>query len=586
MLPGRLPEPPNRQLIALERAYPEALPTSNVVFAPIFRGIFTVGSELESRELGQTDRALKIIMDASPVGIMVFDESEQVVYANRPAELLFNKKIPVADNFKYGDFVGCVNRHESPQGCGHSKECVKCPLFKAIRGTITEELTPGDREGEAYLKRDASLENLWVKYKVEGIVLHGRRAAVMAIEDITLHKRAEPQAHKIQKVESLQCMAGAVAHHYNNMLAAVIGNLELTFQSIAENVSLSAVSKVDLLGNITEAMNAARRASEMADLMLAYLGQGTGSHKPFYLSDICRQAIQDLKVGFPEKSTFNIEFPSPGPAVNGNADQIKQVIRSVVTNAGEALDADHGVVSCRIFTVHGSDIPEEQCFPLEFKPEAIDYACVEVMDNGCGICEADVERIFDPFFSTKFIGRGLGLSVALGAVKANGGCVTVEGGTGFGSVFRVYLPLSEEPVQQVNGGGEEAGMSLKDVSILLVEDEVLVRRAAAAMLNLLEAKVIEAKNGYEAVEMLLRHRDEIKGVLCDLVMPDMDGWETIKTLRRLSPGIPVILTSGYDEALAMQGEHTEKPEAFLGKPYRMAELEELLIKVINKSIKI
>ncbi len=525
-------------------------------------------------------------MDASPVGIMVFDESERVVYANRPAESLFNKKIAVADNLKCGDFVGCVNRHETPQGCGHSKECTKCPLFKAIRGIITGELNPEEKEGEACLKRDAGFDNLWVKYKVEGITLHGRRAAVMAIEDITLHKRAEAQSHQIQKVESLRRMAGAVAHHYNNMLAVVMGNLELTFENIAENGSLSAISKVDLLGNLTEAMNAARRASEMADLMLAYLGQTAVRHEPFYLSDICRQCMQDLKVGFPEKATFNIELPSPGPAVNGNADQIKQVIRSVVTNAREALDVDHGVVSCRGFTVHGRDIPEEQCFPLEFKPEVIDYACIEVVDNGCGISEADVERIFDPFFSTKFTGRGLGLSIALGAVKAHGGCITVEGRPDLGTAFRVYFPLSEEPVQQISGQGEEAGTSLKGVSVLLIEDEVMVRRAAAAMLNLIEVKVIEAKDGYEAVEMFLQHREEIACVLCDLVMPDMDGWETLEALRRLSPGIPFILTSGYDETLAMQGEHSEKPEAFLSKPYRMAELEELLIKVINKSMKI
>jgi len=541
-----------------------------------------VVSELQSRWFGQTDRALKIIIDASPVGIMVFDEAERLVYANHPAESLFNKTVAVTDNVSCGDFVGCLNRNGSPQGCGYGKECPECTLFKAIRGTLSGDLDPGVGEGELYLKRDGGLDNLWVKYRVEGIVLHGHRAAVMAIEDTTLHKRAEAQSHQIQKAESLKRMAGAVAHHYNNMLAAVMGNLELTFENIAENSRLSAVSKVNLLRNLTEAMNATRRASEMSDLMLAYMGQTNGRHEPLDLSEICRQCIEDLKAGFPEQFTFNTEVPSPGPAVNGNADQIKQVVRSVVTNAREALDDCLGAVSLRIFTVQGSDIAEEQCFPLEFKPRSITYACIEVVDDGCGISETDVERIFDPFFSTKFIGRGLGLSVALAAVKAHGGCVTVEGGPGLGSVFRVYLPESEEPVSQSIAQDQEVGTPLKGVSVLLVEDEVMVRRAAAAMLNLLEVKVIEAKNGSEAVEVFLRHRDEIQCVLCDLVMPDMDGWETLEALRRLSPGIPVILTSGYDEALAMQGEHPEKPQAFLGKPYRMTDLETLLIKAIHK----
>jgi signal transduction histidine kinase len=541
-----------------------------------------VVSELESGWFGPTDRALKIIIDASPVGIMVFNERGRVAYANHPAESLFNKTVAVADNLKCGDFVGCINRHDSPRGCGHGEACLGCPFFNAIEQTLSGDLEAETRQGEACLKRDGDLNDLWVKYTVQGIVLNGHRAAVMAIEDITLHKRAEAQSHQIQKAESLQRMAGAVAHHYNNMLAAVMGNLELTFENIAGNGRLSPASKVNLLRNLKEAMNAARRASEISDLMLAYLGQTNGTHALFDLSEVCRQCVQDLKAGFPETFTFNVELPSPGPAVNGNVDQIKQVIRGVVTNAREALDDCQGKVSFKIFTVPGSKISEDQCFPLEFKPQAIKYACIEVVDNGCGISGVDVQRIFDPFFSTKFIGRGLGLSVVLGAVKAHGGCVTVEGGPGLGSVFRVYLPQSEEVVPEVTPQDEDAGTPLKGISVLLVEDELLVRRAAAAMLTLLEIKVIEAKNGSEAVETFLRHGDEIKCVLCDLVMPDMDGWETLEALRRLSPGIPVILTSGYDEALAMQGEHPEKPQGFLGKPYRITELQDLLIKAINK----
>jgi signal transduction histidine kinase/CheY-like chemotaxis protein len=511
----------------------------------------------------------------------VFDDSERVIYANRPAERLFNKTVTGGDSLKYGDFAGCVNRHDSPQGCGHTKDCPTCPFFRAIRGTISGEADAEVREWEALLKRDPGLDNLWVNYKVEGIMLHGRRAVVMAIEDITLHKRAETQFYQLQNAESLQRMAGAVAHHYNNMLAAVIGNLELTLENIARNARLSTILKTNLTKNLSEAMNAARRASEMGALMLAYLGQGTGRHEPLELSEICRQCVPDLRDGFPENVTFDVELPSPGPAVDANADEIRQIIRSVVTNAREALEVNPGTVSFRVITVPGPDIPDEQRFPVEFRPEAEDYACIEVMDDGCGVSEADVERIFDPFFSTKFTGRGLGLSVALGAVKAHGGCVTMEGRGGRGSVFRVYLPLSEEPVQQLSVALEGARAPLKDVSVLLIEDEAMVRRAAAAMLDLMGIRVLEAGDGSQGVKIFLQHKDEVACVLCDLTMPGMDGWETLEALRRLSPGIPVILTSGYDEGRVMQGEHSERPQAFLGKPYRITELEELIVKVVT-----
>ena len=201
-------------------------------------------------------------------------------------------------------------------------------------------------------------------------------------------------------------------------------------------------------------------------------------------------------------------------------------------------------------------------------------------DAGCGIADEDIEKLFDPFFSSKFTGRGLGLPVVLGIVKAHGGAVTVESEPGRGSIFRVFLPVSNEevPRQQdkttqplpMEGGG----------TVLLVEDETMVRNIAATMLKHLGFSVIEAKDGVDAVEVFRQRRDEISCVLCDLTMPRMNGWETLTAMRKLAPDIPMILASGYDEAQVMEGDHPELPQVFLSKPYKHKDL----IDAINQAM--
>jgi two-component system cell cycle sensor histidine kinase/response regulator CckA len=201
---------------------------------------------------------------------------------------------------------------------------------------------------------------------------------------------------------------------------------------------------------------------------------------------------------------------------------------------------------------------------------------MEVVDEGSGIAANDIEELFDPFFSSKFTGRGLGLSVVLGIVRAHEGAVTVDTAPGRGSTFRVFLPVSAEKVirqpdqaaqsPEIDGGG----------TVLLVEDEPMVRKLGQSALTSLGFEVLLAKDGVEAVEVFRQHRDEVRCVLCDLTMPRMNGWETLAALRKLAPGLPVILASGYDKADVMVGNHPELPQAFLSKPYQLQELRDAI----------
>jgi PAS domain S-box-containing protein len=400
---------------------------------------------------------------------------------------------------------------------------------------------------------------------------------VSFFRDITERKRAEEQLRWLHKAESLRLMAGAIAHNFNNQLQVVIGNLEMAMMDDPSQNSGSMTA-------MTEAQKAARKASRLSGTMLTYLGQASGKHEPLDLSETCRQSLLMLQADKPKEIVIDAHLPSPGPIVKANAHQIRQVLTNLTTNAWEAIDEGLGIIHLTVKMVAQMDISATHHFPPDWQPLNIPYACLEVTDTGRGIQDRDIEKIFDPFFTTKFTGRGLGLPVVMGIIGAHGGGCTVESEPGRGSVFRVFLPASFEdvPLRQERTAKEQKFEG--GATVLLIEDETQVRNMVKAMLSHLGFGVIEAKDGVEAVEIFQQYQDKIRCVLSDLTMPRMNGWDTLAALRKISPEIPVILSSGYDEAQVMAGEHCERPDAFIGKPYQLKELRDTIHRVLLNKV--
>jgi PAS domain S-box-containing protein len=432
-----------------------------------------------------------------------------------------------------------------------------------------------------------------VELTASAFELWGRNTIIATARDITERKIAEAEKAKLeaqnlqlQKTESLGRMARAIAHHFNNQLQAVMGNLEMAIDDLPHGVNP--------IDNLVTAMQATRKAAEVSGLMLTYLGQTFGKHEPIDLSETCRKSITLLQAAAPKGMILNANFPPFGPVIRADAGQIQQILTNLVTNAWEATGENNGAISLSIKMFSMTDIPAFAFnrFPIDWQACESVYACLEVVDTGCGITNKDIEKIFDPFFTTKFTGRGLGLSVVIGIVQVHGGGVTVESEPGRGSVFRVFLPVSTEEVpcrsdlpsmpEALQTGGAEKFSRIEGCDkVLLVEDDEPVRNMARVMLNRLGYAVIEAKDGAEAVEIFKQHQNEICCVLSDLTMPFMDGWETLLALRKLSPDIPVILSSGYDEADVIAGDHPERPNAFLGKPYQLKGLGAAMNQVLG-----
>ena len=376
-----------------------------------------------------------------------------------------------------------------------------------------------------------------------------------------------------------------IAHTFNNQLGVVIGNLEMAIDDLPHGAGPA--------NRLTTAMQAAWKAAEMSGLMLTYLGQSFDKLEPLDLSDACRRGLPMLRAAMPGKVVLETDLPSPGPVISANENQIQQVLTNLVTNAWEAIGEGRGAIHLSIKTISPAEIPAAYRLPIGWQSQESAYASMEVKDAGCGIADKDIEKLFDPFFSSKFTGRGLGLSVVLGIVKAHSGAVTVESEPNRGSTFRVFLPVSGEEVprrpDKVGNDGNCGDTLQQGVptipspivmegsrTILLVDDEEMVRDMAAAMLKHLGFTVLEAKDGIEAVEVFRQRQNEICLVLCDLTMPRMNGWETLTALRKLAPDIPVILASGYDEAQVMAGDHPEWPQVFLGKPYKLKGLSDAI----------
>ncbi len=251
----------------------------------------------------------------------------------------------------------------------------------------------------------------------------------------------------------------------------------------------------------------------------------------------------------------------------------KQALTSLIINAWEATGDSDGNVILRTRIVNVSDIEGNRFYPPDWEPKEDVYASIEVSDQGCGIREEHFDKIFDPFFSTKLTGRGLGLSTVLGTIKAGNGSLEVVSRTGRGTTFRIFLPVEKNQQQHLHGASTKKKHAGKPDTVLLVEDHEEVRRMTRDQLRHLGYTVIDVSGGHEAIEVIRENISAVDCVITDLSMPGMDGWETIAAIKQMAPGIPVILASGYNEAQVIDNRYSHQPDAFLQKPYQMSELK-------------
>ncbi len=409
-----------------------------------------------------------------------------------------------------------------------------------------------------------------------------------SVMDITERKRADEERIEMerrllhsQKLESLGVLAGGIAHDFNNLLAVVLGNLEVA----TDDIDTASPAH----GCMRKAVSAARRAAALTDQMLAYSGKGRFIVKPMDLSVEVEENLHILRASISKNVALDLHLEEDLPPIYADEGQIQQVVMNLITNASEAIGEAEGAIAIKTGVTHctAQDLARSQ---LEEKPEPGDFIFLEIRDTGCGMDKETIKRAFDPFFSTKFTGRGLGMSAVLGIMQAHKGALEIESAPGEGARIRVLFPVAEPPEDlpmaeayepETPEPSKKKGLDKWSGTFLVVDDEAPLRELGQKVLNRFGFDTIVACDGQEAVEIFEEKADEIVAVLLDLTMPRMDGVAAFQAMREIRPDVKVILCSGFSENEAMQRFPGQKLAGYVHKPYRITTLRSEIEKIMK-----
>jgi len=399
-------------------------------------------------------------------------------------------------------------------------------------------------------------------------------------QDITEAKRLdgerralEAKVQHAQKLESLGVLAGGIAHDFNNLLVGILGNASLALMDLPEDSPLREI--------ISDIETTALRAADLTKQMLAYSGKGRFVVHPVDLNSLVREMAQLFQTVISKRATLRFDFAQNLPTVEADGTQLRQILMNLITNASDAIGNEDGAITLRTGILHASREFLESGYVDDELPEG-SYAFIEVDDTGCGM-DADTQaRIFDPFFSTKFTGRGLGLAAALGIVRGHRGTIKVRSEPHRGTTFTIVLPCSRGQTLSSHDGVSALREQFRGSgSVLVVDDDEAVRSVARHMLERSGFTVLTARDGCEGVATFEANRDEVALVLLDLTMPTLGGEEAFRAMRQVRPDVRVVLMSGFSSHELASRFGSEGMAGFIQKPFRVDELQACLTSILE-----
>jgi len=382
----------------------------------------------------------------------------------------------------------------------------------------------------------------------------------------------EQQFHHAQKLESLGVLAGGIAHDFNNILTVILGHCYLAREDlIPEHEYKAAFQKVE---------SASNRAADLCRQMLTYAGKNPLVQTQVNLLLLVDDVAKMLHAAIKKNVSITLDLKQDIPHIKGDSGQIQQIIMNLIINAVEAIGDANGTIRVLLTeATFESDKTETDTFGTFIK--ASRYACLEVTDTGVGMDEETKKRIFEPFYSTKFTGRGLGMSAIQGIIKSHEGLLLLTSSPGVGTTFKVLFPLPETFDDVVTAPAILTPFKKSGVTILLVDDEQALRNVGAALLKSMGIKALTAQDGREALEIFREHGREIDVIMLDLIMPVMGGIDTYHELRKTDMTIPIVICSGYGVESVAHVINNDQHAGFVHKPYKPEELRDVMAKMMG-----
>ncbi len=471
-------------------------------------------------------------------------------------------------------------------GSAHFRDLIHPDDVERVRETTRAALQERrDVEVEYRIRRRDGGEK-WVLSRGRGLYADDGRLELFEGLAIDITERKEAEAARLalerkllegQKLESLGLLAGGVAHDFNNLLTGILGNAGLA------RLALPSGASVDPQLHAIE--TASMRAAELCRQMLAYAGKGRFIVEPTDLNHLTEGLLPLLQISTARQATLRLELTRPLPAVVADPTQLRQIIMNLVINAADAIHEARGDEGGEIVVTTGVAAASRAMLDAAVAGAALpagDYVFLEVQDTGCGMAPDVIAKIFDPFFTTKFAGRGLGLAAVLGIVRSHQGALLVASAPGRGSTFRLLLPPAPDGTPAAPAAvAASTGSWSHPGNVLLIDDDEAVRVVAGQLLGTFGLAARLAPDGQAGLALFREDPAGYELVVLDLLMPGLNGEETLELLRAVRPDIRVLLISGYHEGEMLSRHAASGPLAFLHKPFTRDALEQKLRELLG-----
>ncbi|MGE0706733.1 MAG: PAS domain-containing protein [Planctomycetota bacterium] len=491
--------------------------------------------------LRASEERLRLLVEHVNDIIILVDREARIVYINR-----------IAVGFSRDAVIGSSVEDNVPP---EFREISLAAVAAALEGRESRH------ESQANDGRWYSSEVLPFERDAEGEV----RTILFVCADVTERRRTEAERRQLQedlarRVDDLSMLAGGVAHDFNNLLVGILGNADLALRQLPE--------RAPVRGYLEDLRTAGQHAAELTRQLLAYSGRGRLTLSSVDLGALATGMLRLLQANVSRKASVGVEPAAALPAVEADETQLRQVVMNLVSNASDALVGGAGRIVVRTGVLDAKRARASSVIPLEGEAPA-GFVFVEVQDDGCGMEPEVLPRVFDPFFTTKKRGRGLGMAGVLGIVRAHGGGIALESERGRGTRVRVLLPAQgSAPAEQPRAALEApTPPPAPSRTVLVVDDEDIVRRLCCKVLESAGYRVLAAEGGRAALALVARATPPPDLVLCDLLMPDLDGIEVLETLAVELPAAALVLMTGYGDDTQIPARLRARLQPVLEKPF-------------------